>query len=100
MLTRSKHVIAFALAALLLAGCKSPPPTNAQAEGPCPHCFEGDAGGSLVNKDDPSTKSATSFVTEWLPPDDRGNPVAGFSFENQSGSSISFRELRGAPVAI
>lgn len=85
-------LIPLTLMAALLVGCKTPSSQQTQAQDACPDCIQTPAQSPAF--------ASTPFVTEWLPPAQRGAPVGGFRFENQDGTTLSFHELRGAPLAI
>ena len=91
MQTRTKTLIG-ALILALVAGCQSPGRTAKNpSQGTCPDC--------AANPGNPKL-AGTPFVTDWLPPGQRANPIRGIDFENQDGDGVSFSELRGAPAAI
>jgi cytochrome oxidase Cu insertion factor (SCO1/SenC/PrrC family) len=93
VLTKIESLLLFALAAALLPGCKTAGPSHKlSSHAQCPDCIEAPAQRPAF--------TATPFVTDWLAPDRRGSAIGGFSFENQDGATLSFRDLRGAPLAI
>ena len=81
-----------ALILALVAGCQSPGRiAKDQSQGACLLCAANPSNHKLTG---------TPFVTDWLPPAQRANPIRGIDFENQDGVGVSFSELRGAPVAV
>jgi len=92
MQTKINTLIAAAVAFALVAGCQSPGRTaKNESPGACLDCARNPSNPKLAG---------TPFVTEWLPPAQRAAPIRGISFQNEDGVGVSFRELRGAPVAI
>jgi cytochrome oxidase Cu insertion factor (SCO1/SenC/PrrC family) len=81
-----------ALVLALVAGCQSPGGTAKNpSQGTCPVCAANPSNHKLAG---------TPFVTDWLAPAQRANPIRGIDFDNQDGVRVSFSELRGAPAAI
>jgi cytochrome oxidase Cu insertion factor (SCO1/SenC/PrrC family) len=92
MQTKIKTLSGMAVALALVAGCQSSGPiAKNPSQGTCPVCAANPSNQKLVG---------TPFVTDWLPPAQRANPIRGIDFENQDGVGTSFGELRGAPAAI
>jgi cytochrome oxidase Cu insertion factor (SCO1/SenC/PrrC family) len=92
MQTKIKTLIGVGVGLALVAGCQSPGPiAKNPSQVTCPVCAANPSNQKLVG---------TPFVTDWLPPAQRANPIRGIDFENQDGVGTSFSELRGAPAAI
>lgn len=92
MQTNIKNVILAAAVSTLIVGCQSPRPVaKTEPQGICLHCADNPANKKLAG---------TPFVTDWLAPSQRSAPVVGINFQNQDGADVSFKDLRGAPVAV
>lgn len=92
---RSRAWVVFGVAAISSwLGCQTSQKNTAGAA--CSDC----AVSATADATPATPTSSSAFVSNWLTPEDRTAPIEGFAFENQNAQKISFRDLRGAPVAM
>jgi len=91
-MNRALRAIAILLTVALAACEKSSDLARTSTDGECAHCVTADESREAPPKG--------SYATKWLAPSERRDAILIPPFQNQDGRTVTFEDLRGAPVAV
>ena len=91
-MSRAPWTIAILLTIALAACEKSRDLAHTSTDGECARC--------ITAGENSATSPQSSYATKWLAPSERGAAILMPPFQNQDGRTVTFDDLRGAPVAL
>jgi cytochrome oxidase Cu insertion factor (SCO1/SenC/PrrC family) len=91
-MNRALRALAILLTIALAACERSSELAHTSTEGECAHCVTADESREASPKG--------SYTTKWLAPSERRPAISTPPFQNQEGRTVTFDDLRGAPVAL